>query len=51
MSTSWVSTAGHYIVKFGKPHISGRATYAALLAKEKDSTRKLNKIKPVNMAI
>jgi hypothetical protein len=40
----WVTTAGRYIAKFRKPHVRGRATYAASPAKEKDSTRPLNKI-------
>jgi hypothetical protein len=44
MLTCWVTTAGRYIVKFRKPHIRGRATYAASPAREKDSTRPLNKI-------
>jgi low temperature requirement protein LtrA len=44
MLTSWVTTAGRYIMKFQKPHIRGRATYAALPARKKDSTRPLNKI-------
>jgi hypothetical protein len=44
MLTRWVTTSGCYIVKFWKPHIRGRATYAALPAREKDSTRPLNKI-------
>jgi hypothetical protein len=44
MLTWWVRTAGRYIAKFRKPHISGTATYAALPAREKDSTRPLNKI-------
>jgi hypothetical protein len=32
------------IAKFQKPHIRGRGTYAAPLAREKDSTRPPNKI-------
>jgi hypothetical protein len=39
-----VTTAGRYIAKFRKPHIRGRTTYAASLAREKDNTRPLNKI-------
>jgi hypothetical protein len=31
-------------MKFWKPHVRGRAIYAALLAREKDSTRSMNKI-------
>jgi hypothetical protein len=45
------STAGCYNMKFRKPHIGGRATYTASMAREKDSTKPLNKILPVNMAI
>jgi hypothetical protein len=41
---SWVTTAGLYLAKFRKPHIRGRAKYAASLAREKGSTRPLNKI-------
>jgi hypothetical protein len=37
-------TAGRYIAKFRKPHIRGRAIYAASPAREKDSIRPLNKI-------
>jgi hypothetical protein len=44
MLISWVTTDGRYIVKFRKPHIRGRATYAASPAREKDSTRPLNKM-------
>jgi hypothetical protein len=33
-----------YIAKFRKPHIRGRATYAASPAREKESTRPMNKI-------
>jgi hypothetical protein len=44
MLTCWMNTAGCYIVKFQKPHIRGTATYAASPAREKDSTRQLNKI-------
>jgi hypothetical protein len=51
MLTWWVATAGQYIAKFRKPHVRGSATYASSPAREKDSTRSLNKIVPVNMAI
>jgi hypothetical protein len=44
------TTAGRYNMKFRKPHIGGRTTYTASLAREKDSTKPLNKILPVNMA-
>jgi hypothetical protein len=44
MLTWWVTTAGNYIAKFWKPHIRGRSKYAASPAREKDSTRPLNKI-------
>jgi hypothetical protein len=44
MLTQWVTAAGQYITKLLKPHIRGRATYAALLAREKDSTRTPNKV-------
>jgi hypothetical protein len=37
MLTWWVTTAEH-ITKSRKPHIRGRATYAASSATEKDST-------------
>jgi hypothetical protein len=35
---------GYYIGKFQKPHVRGRAIYAALPAREKGSTRPLKKI-------
>jgi hypothetical protein len=44
MLTRWVTTAGCYIEQFRKTHIRGRATLAASLARENDSTRPLNKI-------
>jgi hypothetical protein len=39
-----VTTAGHYIVKFWKPHVRERATCADFPVREKDNTRPLNKI-------
>jgi hypothetical protein len=39
-----VTAAGRYIAKFWKLYIRGRTTNTALPAREKDSSRALNKI-------